>query len=323
MKNLKDIARAAEVSSITVSRVINSPEKVKPETKERIERIMRDMAYTPNMAAKNLVSKRTGIIDVYVPEDIDLNTPFIMHFIAGISEALSEELYSFLIKRSWKRNHSCDGYIVTGLLTEEIHDFYSRAQAKNLPVALFGHTDIERIDCFDVDNVQGAMLATNHLLQMGHKSIALINTDENKDYTIDRLQGYKNALSAGGVPFNPALTIRTQNTVQGGSWGMKALLIQRGFSAVFCVTDIMAIGVINALHEAGLRVPEDISVVGFDGLGIHRLTDPPITTIRQPVFEIGEKLARRLVGRIKGDGERMTGFWPTELLPGKSVKRVF
>ncbi|MDR0377780.1 MAG: LacI family transcriptional regulator, partial [Spirochaetaceae bacterium] len=213
MRNLKDIARAAKVSTITVSRVVNTPEKVKPATKERIERIMRDMAYTPNMAAKNLVSNRTGIIDVYVPENIELNSPFVMHFIAGISEALSEELYSFLIKRSWKRNHSCDGYIVTGLLTEEIHDFYSRAQERNLPVALFGHTDIEQIDCFDVDNVQGAVLATEHLIQMGHRSIALINTDENKDYTVDRLQGYKNALSRAGIAFNPALTIRTENSV--------------------------------------------------------------------------------------------------------------
>jgi LacI family transcriptional regulator len=320
MKSLKDIAKAAEVSSITVSRVINTPEKVKPETKERIEKIMRDMAYTPNMAAKNLVSKRTGIIDVYVPEDIDLNTPFIMHFIAGISEALSEELYSFLIKRSWKREHSCDGYIVTGLLIEEIRDFYSRAQVKNLPVALFGHTDIEQIDCFDVDNVLGAVMAVDHLIQMGHRNIAVINTDENKDYVIDRLSGYKKALDAAGIAFNPALSIQTRNTIQGGSIGMKTLLSAGGVTAVFCTTDIMAIGVINALHEAGLRVPEDISLVGFDGLGIHRLTEPSITTIRQPVFEIGEKLARRLVGKIKGSKDRMTGFLPPELLPGKSVK---
>ncbi|MDR0378303.1 MAG: substrate-binding domain-containing protein, partial [Spirochaetaceae bacterium] len=148
------------------------------------------------------------------------------------------------------------------------------------------------------------------------------NTDENKDYTVDRLQGYKNALSRAGIAFNPALTIRTENSVCGGSLAMKALIAAGDFSAVFCVTDIMAIGVMNALYEAGLRVPEDMSIVGFDGLGIHRLTDPPITTIRQPVFEIGEKLARRLVGRIEGSGERMTGFLPTELLAGKSVKPV-
>ncbi|MHB9293347.1 putative HTH-type transcriptional regulator DegA [Hollandina sp. SP2] len=322
MKNLKDIAKAAAVSSITVSRVINSPEKVKPETRERIEKIMRSMDYTPNMAAKNLVSKRTGIIDVYVPENIDLNTPFIMYFIAGISEGLSEDLYSFLIKRSWKRDHRCDGYIVTGLLTEEIYDFYSHAQARNLPVALFGHTDIEEIDCFDVDNVLGAVLAVDHLIQMGHRNIAFINTDENKDYAADRFQGYKNALSEAGMGFNPALAIRAKNTIQGGNLGMKTLLRFGGFTAVFCTTDIMAIGVINALHEAGLRVPEDLSVVGFDGLGIHRLTEPPITTIRQPVFEIGKKLARRLVGRIGGSQERMTGFLPPELLPGKSVNSV-
>lgn len=322
MKNLKDIAKAAEVSSITVSRVINTPDKVKPETKRRVEKILCDMGYTPNMAAKNLVSKRTGVIDVYVPEDIDLHSPFIMHFIAGISEVLSEELYSFLIKRSWKRNHSCDGYIVMGLLTEEIHDFYSRAQEKNLPVVLFGHTDIEEIACFDVDNLLGALIATNHLIQMGHRNIALINTDENKDYTVDRLQGYKNALSAAGLAFNPDLTIRTKNTVHGGNLGMKALMARGGFTAVFCVTDLMAIGVMNALYETGMRIPEDMSIVGFDGLGFHHLTNPLLTTIRQPVFEIGKKLARIITRRIQEGNERITGFLPPELLPGKSVKLI-
>jgi LacI family transcriptional regulator len=257
-----------------------------------------------------------------VPEDIEMNSPFIMHFIAGISEVLSDELYSFLIKRSWKRNHSCDGYVVMGLLTEEIHDFYARAKEKNQPVVLLGHTDIEEISWFDVDNVRGALIAVNHLIQMGHRNIAFVNADENKDYTADRFQGYKNALDAAGLGFDPALAVRAKNTVHGGSRGMKALLARGGFTAVFCGTDIMAIGVMNALAEAGVRVPEDMSVVGYDGLGFHHLTNPQLTTIRQPVFEIGKKLAQIVTGRIQGDKERVTGFLPTELLPGKSVRQI-
>ena len=113
MSTLKDVARKAQVSPITVSRVINTPEKVKAET---CERVLSSLQYIPNVAAKNLVAKRSGIIDVFVPESIDLSNPFVMHFIAGISNVLSRRMYSFLILRDRSREHFCDGYIVTGLL---------------------------------------------------------------------------------------------------------------------------------------------------------------------------------------------------------------
>ena len=120
MSTLKDVARKAQVSPITVSRVINTPEKVKAETCERVRRVMSSLQYIPNVAAKNLVAKRSGIIDVFVPESIDLSNPFVMHFIAGISNVLSRRMYSFLILRDRSREHFCDGYIVTGLLKNEI-----------------------------------------------------------------------------------------------------------------------------------------------------------------------------------------------------------
>ena len=123
MATLKDVARIAQVSPITVSRVINTPEKVKPATRERVRRVMSSLQYIPNVAAKNLVTKRSGIIDVFVPESIDLSDPFVMQFIAGVSNVLSRRMYSFLILRDRTREHFCDGYIVTGLLKNEILEF--------------------------------------------------------------------------------------------------------------------------------------------------------------------------------------------------------
>ena len=115
MSTLKDVAQRAGVSSITVSRVINTPELVKEKTKDKVMLAMAELKYVPNAAAKSLAVNRTGLIDVFIPSDIDLNNPFVMHFIAGISNALSKRMYPFLILRDKKKEHLCDGYIVTGL----------------------------------------------------------------------------------------------------------------------------------------------------------------------------------------------------------------
>jgi LacI family transcriptional regulator len=321
MKSLKDIAKAADVSMITVSRVINGSEKVKPETKKYIEEIMSSMAYIPNMAAKNLVARRSGVIDIYIPENIDLSDPFMMQFIVGISETLSAHMYSFLLKRSWAKEHSCDGYIVTGLLTNEIDDFYARAKARNLPVVLFGHTDIEEVDYFDVDNVAGGMMAVNYLLQHGHTRIAMINSSEDKDYAADRRMGYEKALRSAGIVIDPRLMAQAENTVEDGKRAVNKLLDSGEFTAVFCATDPLAIGAINGINEAALRVPDDISVIGFDGLGRQFLANIPVTTIRQPVLRIGKILAETLINRINGEKTRTTGFLQPELLPGRSVQK--
>jgi LacI family transcriptional regulator len=319
MKGLKDIAEASGFSMITVSRAVNCPEKLKPETKKRIHEIMDAMHYIPNTAAKNLAAKRTGIIDVYIPEHIDIRDPFMMHFIVGVSEVLSEQMYSFLIKYSWKKNHSCDGYIVTGLDTNEIDDFYVRAKAQNLPVVLFGHTDIQEIDWFDVDNTGGAEEAVRYLIKNRHTKIAMINSDENKDYTVDRFQGYKKALHQSGISFNPRFVLSAQNTLIAGKNAIKKLLSTEQVSAIFCATDPLAVGAISGITELGLKVPGDISVIGFDGLGVQHLADPRITTMRQPVVEAGKILAGMIIDRIKGRSQRVTGFLPPELLPGFSV----
>jgi LacI family transcriptional regulator len=296
MANIKDVAKLANVSAITVSRVLNIPHKVKPETKKRVEDAMLRAKYVPNAAARNLVSRQIGIIDVYIPENVALSNPFMMHFITGISEVLGEKMYSLLIKRSWDLEHNCDGYIATGLLTNEIDDFYTYAKERNRPIALFGHTDIQEVDCMDVDNVLGGAMATRHLIEYGHTHIGMINVAEKKDYTIDRYQGYKLALKEAGLP--PGRMIRAVNSFNGGYTAAQKLLSRGPLTAVFCASDVLAIGAINGFKDAGLCVPKDISVVGYDGMGHHLLTDRHITTIIQPVIEIGRDLAKTLLGRI-------------------------
>ena len=203
MATVKDVARAAGVSAITVSRVVNTPESVSPRTRARVEQAMAELHYVPNAAAKNLVTNRSGVVDVYVPESIDLSNPFVMHLIAGISKVLSEHMYSFLILRSRRREHRCDGYIVTGLLKDEINEFARYASERGRPVVLFGHTELPGVDCIDVDNVAGAKMGVEYLITLGHRNIAMINVDEDKDYTTDRLRPQQRGWGGGGRPAHP------------------------------------------------------------------------------------------------------------------------
>lgn len=303
MAGLKEVASLAGVSPITVSRVINEPDKVREKTREKVLQAMRELKYSPNMAAKNLAASRCGVVDVYVPEALDLSNPFVAYLIAGISQGLSRRMYSFLILRDLKREHLCDGYVVTGLLKGEINDFSRYAAERGRPVALFGHTNIAGVDCIDVDNVRGAYDIVRHLLSLGHRQIAMINAQDNKDFAADRLQGFYGALAEVGIAKEDVTVLSAANTFDGGKQAIRELLTLRRPTALFCATDTLAVGACLELNQMGIRVPDDISVAGFDALGHHLLTSPALTTMRQPFFEIGEMLADMLVERLEGRTE--------------------
>ena len=255
------------------------------------------------------------------PQNIDLSNPFVMHFIAGISEALSAHMYSFMIRRDRDTEHLSDGYIVTGLMKNEIYEMYGYAKERNRPIVLFGHTDIPDVSCIDVDNIAGARDITEYLLKAGHRNIAMINVDEDKDYTVDRLAGFQNAVGGYGVDAAGCPVLYALNNAQGG-YGAALALIESNpeMTAVFCATDTLALGAVRAFAEAGKRVPEDISVVGFDGLGHHLLTNPRITTVQQPVFEVGKMLADTLIGRIQGKNETVKTLIKPQLIIEESVR---
>lgn len=318
MATLKEVAELANVAPMTVSRVINAPGAVKEDTRLRVVAAMKELRYSPNVAAKSLATNRCGVIDVFIPESIDLSNPFVMHFIAGISSALSEHYYSFLILRNRSREHQCDGYIVTGLLKNEIDEFAQYARERNRPVVLFGHTEIEDVDCIDVDNTLGAEYGVRHLIEEGHRKIAMVNVLEDKDYTVDRLNGYRKALERAGLEYDPELVVYVQNSVDGGEAAAVELMARGGISAVFCATDTIAIGVSNKLKALGFSIPNDISLIGFDGLGHQLLAAPPITTIQQPVYELGAMLAKDLLNKLGGSTATTKMMVAPKLLPGGS-----
>lgn len=317
---LEDVAKLAGVSTITVSRVINSPELVKPATREKVERALEELNYVQNPVARALASNKIGIIAVYIPASIDLTNPFVMHFVAGISEVLSKHVYSFLIRRELDNEHLCDGYIATGLLKDEVKQIYQYTHERNRPLVLFGHTEHPDIDCIDVDNTLGAKKVTQLLIETGHRRLAMINVDEDKDYTLDRALGFRRALDEAGIDPLRCPQIIAVNNVEGGYSAMKCILLEHPeVSGVFCATDTLAIGAANAIVKAGKKIPGDLSLVGFDGLGHDLLVRPPVTTVHQPVYEIGMRLAETLIARLNGEKVRVKALVEPEIILRESI----
>lgn len=317
---LEDVATLAGVSTITVSRVINSPELVKPATREKVERALAELNYVQNPVARALASNKIGIVAVYIPATIDLTNPFVMHFVAGISEVLSKHVYSFLIRRELDSEHLCDGYIATGLLKDEVSRIYHYTHERKRPLVLFGHNDNPDIDCIDVDNVAGAQKVTEVLLANGHRSIALINVNEDKDYTVDRALGFARALQTAGIDPASCPQLTAPNNVDGGYGAMKSILAEHPeCTGVFCATDTLAIGAASAIVKAGKKIPQDLSLVGFDGLGHDLLVRPNVTTVHQPVYEIGMRLAEALIARLNGSKKRVKQLVEPEIILRDSV----
>ena len=320
---LEDVATLAGVSTITVSRVINSPELVKPATREKVERALAELNYVQNPVARALASNKIGIVAVYIPATIDLTNPFVMHFVAGISEVLSKHVYSFLIRRELDSEHLCDGYIATGLLKDEVSRIYHYTHERKRPLVLFGHNDNPDIDCIDVDNVAGAQKVTEVLLANGHRNIALINVNEDKDYTVDRALGFARALQTAGIDPASCPQLTAPNNVDGGYAAMKSILAEHPeYTGVFCATDTLAIGAANAIVKAGKKIPQDLSLVGFDGLGHDLLVRPNVTTVHQPVYEIGMRLAEALIARLNGSKKRVKQLVEPQIILRESVSPI-
>lgn len=297
MVTIKDIAQRAGVSMITVSRVINTPEKVSEETREKINKILLEEGYIHNTAAHNLASNKSGVICVYASKDMGMLDPFFQQFLVGVGSALSEANYSLSLISEVKTSQFCDGFVFSGHNYSDLA--VEKALATGKPVALFGSIDDNNVDCIDTDNINSAQTVVEHLIGKGHKKIAIIMNTVNGDYGRERMQGYKNALEKNGILFDQNLVHVVDNSIKGGhsaaSWYKESSCEA---TAVFFITDLMAVGFIMGMQELGYNIPNDVSVVGFDGLGHHLLSSPRLTTVVQPVYEISQALARCLLKRI-------------------------
>ncbi len=304
---LEQIAKLAGVSRSTVSRVINDQPNVRQEVRERVWRVIRETGYQPNLAARSLVTRRTGVIGLVIPRAVQslFADPFFPQLIQGITQACNTHDYMLALfvlhtkEEEQKlyprvmRARLLDGAIVAA---SEIGDPLVRHLIENrLPFVLVGRPDDPTgISFVQPDNVIGAYTAVSHLLRLGYRRIGTITGPLNTTVGLDRRQGYLDALRERHGVIDENLIVEGDFTEAGGHAAMLRLLPHRP-EAVFAASDIMAFGALRALREAGLSVPDDVAVVGFDDLPAAASCDPPLTTVRQPIRRTGTQAAEVLI----------------------------
>ncbi len=310
MATITDVAREAGVSVATVSRVFNDSELVRPETRRRVRDVADRLNYWPNAVARSLTTNRTNTLGVLLPE---LHGEFFSAVIRGIDRAARQEGLHLLVSSS----HADTGELLSALRTMRgrIDGLIVMAPDVDAPAALrtsAGTTpmvlldperEVEGCDSLSIANYEGAFALTRHLLEAGHRRIAMITGPEGNADARERFEGYRAALAQGGGVVARELQVRGDFTEPSGHAAARALLgLERKPTAIFAANDYMAVGVMRALNEAGVGVPDEMAVAGFDDIEMTRYLSPPLTTVRVDTFHLGERAVHLLLGAIRAAG---------------------
>ncbi|HEX7735252.1 MAG TPA: LacI family DNA-binding transcriptional regulator [Ktedonobacteraceae bacterium] len=311
---IQDIARLANVSIGTVSRVLNNKPDVDPLTRERILRIVEERGYVPSITAAGLAVGRNRLISVLVPA---LTWPLVSELMLSVAEIVDELSYEIVLYSISTSNHERNcGKIIDRILATKLTagllaifpgqsaQHLMELQKHNFPVVLIDDQNppLDGIPWIGADNRGGAYEATRHLIQLGHQRIAYIQGPMKYKVSHDRYQGYCDALQEAGISLDPALIQEGDFMTAGGracAQNFFARPADQRPSAVFAGSDLMAYGVIDAAEAYGLRVPEDIALIGFDDNPSSAHMRPALTTIKQPFAEMGQRAIELLLDRIE------------------------
>lgn len=323
---IEQIAEIAEVSRSTVSRVINNHPSVRPAVRDRVLQVMREYNYAPQAAARSLASSRTDTLGLLIPRSaqITFSDPFISAMIQALAETCTSMGYFLMLAMVTSdvepnfytrilRGRHFDGII---MLSSDIDDPILPLLIKDQrPLVLIGtHPYFQHVASVDVENREGACHAVTHLINLGHRRIATICGQLEMEGALARRDGYKQALLEAGIPIVPELLVEGFYSQEGGYQAMRRLLaLPSRPTAVFAASDSMATGALRAIQEAGLNVPYDIALVGFDDMPIAQYASPPLTTVHQPIPEVGATAIRLLIDQVKGDQQVVHVRLPTEL----------
>ncbi len=312
---LEEIARLAGVSRSTVSRVVNHSPKVSAHVRERVLRVIAETGYHPDPAARYLAIRRSGIIGLVVPRAVQslFTDPYYPLLIQGIAQECNANDYTLSLFLFYTENdeqklyprvlrtNMVDGLIVTG---SQIGDpLIPRLVENQVPFVVIGRPpDDIQASFVEPDNIAGAYSAVSYLARLGRKRIATITGPFTAPVGLDRRQGYLDALNDRNLRIDADLIVEGDFTEMGGYTKMRQLLPHRP-DGVFVASDAMAFGALRALREAGLSVPEDVSIIGFDDLPAATYSDPPLTTVRQPIRRTGSKAVEILLDILENGAE--------------------
>lgn len=310
---LEDIAKKVGVSRSTVSRVVNGHPNVREDVRERVLEVVRQTGYHPNAAARTLASQRSRMIGLVLPRTVSsfFTDPYFPQFTQGVAQACNRADYTlglFLVGTEddeekifprVSRRGFLDGVLVQSGHGQIGDQLIERLVEEKVPLVNVGRPfHAEGVSYIDVDNADAAHNAVSHLIRLGYQRIATITGPSNSTVGIDRKEGYLKALAERGRPIDQSLVVEGDFTEAGGYYAMQRLLAAKT-DAVFAASDVMAIGAMRAVREAGLGIPEDVAFVGFDDLPVAGLTSPKLTTVRQRVHRFGMAAVEILIDLIE------------------------
>jgi DNA-binding LacI/PurR family transcriptional regulator len=329
---LEDVAERAGVSRATASRAITGSARVTDETRAAVQEAADRLGYIPNRAARSLASHRTETVALVVSEPSEhlFADPFFAGTIRGIGAGLADSSYqlALLMSQSDDDHERVERHLLRGnadgvlLLAARTDDpLPGRLRDAGIPCVLAGRpAEGAGVGYVDADNLGGAEQAVAHLLERGCATIATVSGPPGTTPGADRLTGWRKALHDAGRRPARTLAVAGGFTRAGGTRAATALLAKHPeVDGIFAASDLMAIGVLDALRQAGRRVPDDVAVVGFDDSGLAESADPPLTTVRQPIDEIGWHMADLLLAQLDGDAEPGHLVLPTELVVRSST----
>jgi len=326
--SIKDIARLANVSHSTVSRALHQSPLVNLKTAAKIRRIAAKSGYRPSAVARSLVTSKTHTLGVVVTSIAD---PFVAEVVGGIEEEANAHDYSVFLadsnadpQREVKvvqsfEERRVDGIVVTA---SRVGALYAPMLSQlRIPIVLLNNQQPgEFAHSVMIANFEASRSAVQHLLQLGHKRIAYIGDRLGYSSDSERFSGYRSSLDGADIAFLPGFVVHGNGKPEGGESAMERLLALADLpTAVFCYNDMTALGALRAIRMHGLRVPEDISILGFDDLLLAQYTDPPLTTIRQPKHEMGRLAMQVMLKLLTGADTEQKIRVPGELIIRQST----
>ena len=307
-----DVARVSGVSYSTVSRVVNGHPHIRDATRLRVQAAMADLGYVTHVSARTLASGRSGVVGLLA---LGLDSPFFLGVIQGVDQQVSIAEYDFMLCTTHDRrekeaeyvarlsNGMVDGLLI--ILPRGLPDYVEQLRAARFPFVLIDYDDeAPGCDVVNAANRSGALAAINHLLALGHRRIGFITGTLNVGSAHERLAGYREALVTAGLPLSRELVVQGDFLEARGFEATRELLaLSDRPTAIFASSDAAAFGVLRAAREAGLRVPQDLSVVGFDDVPEASYVAPSLTTVCQPLGDMGRAAVRRLTELMSGADE--------------------
>lgn len=344
--SLKDVARSLGVSPATVSNAFNRPDQLSPELRERILQTARNLGYSPDPLARGLRRGRAGAVGVLYADRLRYTfaDPVAGLFMQGLGQVVEEANLGMLLvpkrinQESLVAQAAVDGFVVYSIPNNS--PTIQTVLARGLPTVVVDYPPIEGLPAVNVDDFGGARQAAQHLLELGHRRIGVVSLEYSVDAkggfaslerqsipqhtaVVKRLDGYRNALEAAGLDWAqvPVWEVAENLIEEGERGGLAMLGLSPRPTALLCMSDQVAFGVYQACRARGIRIPEDLSVVGFDDIPETARTAPPLTTIHQPLLDKGLWAGRLLMAAIRGEQLELSGLLPTRLVVRGSTAR--